>query len=106
MILRSEDRQAVTMLPGVHRKTFGTTDNMMLCEITLEKGAVVSPHRHPNEQVGYVVRGLIRMAVEDREEVLRPGDNYAIPADVVHGAAAVEDTVVIDIFYPQREDYK
>lgn len=106
MLLRSDDRKPVEMVPGVTRKTFGTTPSMMLCEITLAKGSVVPRHQHPHDQVGYVVSGQIKMIVGDAEMVCTPGDNYAIPGHTPHAAEAIEDTVVIDIFSPQREEYR
>lgn len=106
MLLRNGDRQPVQMLAGVTRKTFGTTPSMMLCEIRLTRGSVVPMHQHPHDQVGYVVSGKIKMTVGGAEMVCAPGDNYAIPGNTPHAAEAVEDTVVIDVFSPQREDYR
>ena len=106
MFIKNQDRPRVTMVQGVHRKTFGTTKNMMLCEITLEEGASVPPHRHDNEQIGYVVSGILRLTIDGVTEVLQAGDNYAVEAGVEHSARAEKDTVVIDIFHPQREDYR
>jgi quercetin dioxygenase-like cupin family protein len=34
-----------------------------------------------------------------------PGDSWCIPADVEHGAEVIEDTVVVEVFSPVREDY-
>lgn len=104
--IKNGARPRVTMLDGVHRKTFGTTRNMMLCEISLEEGTTVPPHRHDNEQIGYVVAGRIRMTIDGVTEVLSAGDNYAVEAGVEHSAEAVTDTVVVDVFHPEREDYR
>lgn len=106
MLTRQQDAAAVVMLPGVIRRTLSWSDEMMLCEIALKKGSAAPLHQHPHQQVGYVVRGLIRMTVGAETEVLRPGDGYAIPGGVPHGAEALEDSVVVDVFHPHREDYR
>jgi quercetin dioxygenase-like cupin family protein len=96
----------VEMLPGVHRRTMVTTDDMMLVEITLDKGAVVPMHRHANHQVGYVISGEIELTIDGVVRVCKPGDSYAMPGNVDHCALAVTDCLVIDIFAPPREDYR
>jgi quercetin dioxygenase-like cupin family protein len=36
--------------------------------------------------------------------LLNPGDLLPIPSNVPHGAEALEDSVLIDVFTPPRED--
>jgi quercetin dioxygenase-like cupin family protein len=96
----------IEMLPGVHRRTMGTTDEAMLCEFFLQKDAVVPPHSHKNDQVGYVVMGSIEMTIGGEMRACQQGDSYAIPGGVTHSAKAVVDSVVIDCFSPPRDDYR
>lgn len=99
--------KAVEALPGVFRKTMTVTASMMLCEITLKAGSGVDLHQHMHEQIGYVVRGQIRMIIGEEERVLSPGDSYSIPGGVPHGGWPVDgDCTVVDIFSPHREDYR
>ena len=98
--------QPVEMLDGVYRRTLGITDKNMLVEITFDKDAIVPMHNHPNEQVGYVVRGEIEMTIDGVVRVCQRGDSYAIPGSVEHMGRAVSDCVVIDCFTPPREDYR
>jgi quercetin dioxygenase-like cupin family protein len=98
--------EPVEMLPGVHRRTLATTDDMMLVEITLDKGAVVPLHHHANHQVGYVISGEIELTIGGVTRNCQPGDSYAMPGDVEHRALAVTECVVVDIFAPPREDYR
>lgn len=96
----------IEMMPGVTRRTLGITDAMMLVEIQLDAGAIVPEHSHPHEQVGYVVAGALRLKIGDEEQLLKPGDGYAIPGDVPHSAVATEATTLIDVFSPPREAYR
>jgi quercetin dioxygenase-like cupin family protein len=100
------DSQQVQMLPGIHRRTMATTDEVMVCEFFLERDAVVPEHNHMNDQAGYVVSGKLEMTVGGVVQVCVPGDSYAIPGGILHSARALQDTLVIDVFSPPRNDYR
>jgi len=97
--------QPVEMLPGVERRTLAVTERLMLCEFHIGAGSEVPMHSHPHDQVGYVVSGEAIMTIAGREYRCGPGDAYAIPGGVEHGARFETDTVLIDVFHPPREDY-
>ena len=101
-----EDVEQVEMLDLIHRRTMATTDEAMLCEFYLEQGAVVPAHHHMNDQVGYVIMGLLEMTIGGQVQVCRPGDSYAIPGGVEHSARALKATIAIDVFSPPRNDYR
>jgi quercetin dioxygenase-like cupin family protein len=100
------DAGQVEMLPGVHRRTMAVTDEAMLCEFFLQRDSVVPPHSHKNDQVGYVIMGMIEMTIGDVVFECIPGESYAIPGGITHSARAMVDTIVIDVFSPPREDYR
>lgn len=101
-----DDIEQIEMLTGVHRRTMATTDEAMLCQFFLEKDSVVPIHNHMNDQVGYLVSGKIEMTIGKQVCILKPGDSYAIPGGIHHSAKALEDSWVIDVFSPPREDYR
>jgi len=100
------DAGQVEMLAGVHRRTMGTTDEAMLCEFFLQRDAVVPPHSHKNDQVGYVIYGRVEMTIGSETQICHQGDSYAIPGGIVHSAKAIVDSLVIDAFSPPRDDYR
>jgi quercetin dioxygenase-like cupin family protein len=102
--LRAETSTAEP-IPGVFRRTLVWGERMLFAEFTVPKGAGVPPHDHPHEQVGYVVSGRMELAIGDDVRVLGPGDAYLMPSHVPHHTRALEDTVVVDVFSPVREDY-
>ncbi len=104
-VIRHDEAQPVEMLAGVVRRTMAVTERLMLCEFTLNAGSEVPVHTHPHDQVGYVVSGAVVMIIDGRETRCGPGDAYAIPGGVPHGARALEDSLLIDVFHPPREDY-
>ncbi|MEZ4671096.1 MAG: cupin domain-containing protein [Anaerolineae bacterium] len=101
-----KDAPQVEMLPGVHRRTMGTTDEVMLCEFFLQREALVPPHSHKNDQTGYVIFGQVEMTIGGESRLINPGDSYAIPGGITHSARAVIDSLVLDSFSPPRDDYR
>jgi quercetin dioxygenase-like cupin family protein len=102
----STDSAQVEMLPGVYRRTMGTTDEAMLCEFFLKREAIVPPHSHLNDQVGYVVFGRVEFRIGEERRICLPGDSYAIPGGITHSARALVDSLLIDVFSPPRDDYR
>lgn len=91
--------------PGVERKLLATGGRMMTAQLRFKKGAVGSLHSHPHEQIGYVVSGSFEFTLEGKNYTLKAGDSYYVPSGAVHGAKALEDSILVDIFTPQREDF-
>lgn len=81
-------------------------DRMTLAVVDLEPGAVLSEHQHENEQLGFVVKGVITMRIGGEQRELHSGETYAIPSNVPHDAKAGPDgCTVADVFAPVRADW-
>jgi len=105
MIVKQTDVALTDLGGGVSRKILASGGKMMTVEVRFEKGAVGSPHSHPHEQIGYVLKGRFETTVGDEATILEMGDTYYVPPDVVHGVVALEDGMLLDVFTPQREDF-
>jgi len=90
--------------PAIGRQMIHT-ETMTLARITLRKGALVPRHEHPNEQIATVLEGRLRFVVGDEERVVVAGESVPLPANVPHEVEALEDSVVLDVFSPVREDW-
>jgi len=91
---------------GVTRKILSYSKNLMAVELQFQKGAVGAKHSHPHEQIGYVISGRLVYQEEGCEDkVLQTGDTYYVKPDAVHGVEILEDTKLLDIFTPMREDF-
>ncbi len=106
MFYRYEESLPIEMIPGLVRRMVADGGSMMICEFTLEKGVEIPAHAHPQEQMGYVVSGKLRITVNGESKDLGPGDCYYAPSGVQHGAVVLERAVVADTFSPPREDYR
>ena len=90
---------------GVTYKTLTYGDKTSLGEFRLEKGYVIPNHKHPHEQTGYVVSGKMTFTIEGKDFNAEAGDSWNIPGNIEHGVKVHEDSVVIEVFSPAREDY-
>lgn len=92
--------------PGVFLRTLQAGQNTHMVAFRLLAGKKIPSHSHPHEQCGYLVSGKIVMARADREpENFGPGGSWVIPGDVEHGVEVMEDSLVVEVFSPVREDY-
>ena len=85
-----------------------TGDRMMLAHVYLKKGCVVPMHHHENEQLTYVLEGVLRFTIgEDRARTVDvgPGEVLHLPSNLPHEAVALEVTLDVDIFSPPRQDW-
>jgi quercetin dioxygenase-like cupin family protein len=80
-------------------------DRITVSQLELKRGGVVAVHTHENEQVSLVISGALTFQIEGREIVVRAGEALVIPGNVPHGVDVLEDTLVIDVFTPIRQDW-
>ena len=97
---------SVEILHGIYRKTLTYNKNMMLCHFILNKSSKIPLHSHKERQIGYVLKGKLKFITENGEFMAKEGDSYVFDSNEKHGAIILEDTDVIDVFSPTREDYK
>lgn len=106
MVLKYEEIVPTTPAPGITRRILASGGRMMGVEAAFEKGAVGSVHTHPHEQISYILSGSFEYEENGVKHLLKAGDSYYVEPEVPHGAVALEeDSVILDIFTPQREDF-
>ena len=74
--------------------------------VEIQAGSNLPIHHHVHEQITYIIEGQLDMMIGGKPCSLTAGMFYVIPSNVPHGAVAVTDCKVIDVFNPVREDYK
>ncbi len=90
---------------GLKRRVLAYNDKLFLTEHQMVKGWVGAMHSHPHDQVVYIVRGHLKVSCLGKTFELRTGDTFVVRSGVQHGASAIDDSLVIDVFTPCREDY-
>ena len=78
-------------------------DAMSLNVAFLEPNAILEPHVHDEEQMGYIVSGECIFTDGESRWPMKPGDVYHALPNVPHGATAgQEGCTIIDLFSPPR----
>ncbi|HOQ94562.1 MAG TPA: cupin domain-containing protein [Sphaerochaeta sp.] len=90
---------------GVTRKVLAYNDDLMLCELHFETGAVGSLHRHPHQQISYIISGSFEFEINGVKRVVKAGDSLYKEPNVEHGAVCLEAGVLLDFFTPMRDDF-
>ena len=85
---------------GIH------TGTMSFVYWTVEAGAVMPEHSHIHEQVANVLKGKFELTLDGETKLLEPGIVAVIPSNVKHGGRAITRCELLDVFLPEREDYK
>jgi quercetin dioxygenase-like cupin family protein len=104
---RWEDLPKEQLNPELARRLI-STERMMLAHVYLEKGCIVPLHSHENEQLTYILEGVLRFWLGDEDpEVIdvSAGEVLHIPSHLPHKAEALETTLGVDIFCPPRQDW-
>lgn len=90
---------------GIRRKILTYENKVMMAKIAFEKGAVGEAHSHPHIQCSYVESGEFELTIDGDVRVLKAGDSFLVPTNTLHGAVALSEGVLIDVFTPLREDF-
>ncbi|MCD7754784.1 MAG: cupin domain-containing protein [Firmicutes bacterium] len=91
--------------PGVKRKVLAYHENLMVCELTFQTGAVGKLHTHAHEQCTYIISGKFEFDIGGKKMILGPGDSTYKQSGIVHGSVCLEEGKLIDIFTPMRKDF-
>jgi quercetin dioxygenase-like cupin family protein len=95
-------------MKGTITRRLITGERMMIAHVYLKQGDEVPQHSHENEQITYVLEGVLHFWLGDkgdREVTVRSGEVLVIPSYLPHRALAVEDTLDVDVFNPPRQDW-
>ncbi len=80
-------------------------ETMILVLMVTSPGYFMSTHTHPHEQIGMVLSGEAVLWIGGDEIIVRQGDFYSIPANVLHNDVCIgEEPFVEMIFYPAGEE--
>lgn len=104
-LMQTADNPWIELCPGIRRQTITSGQTMYQMLAHLDVGSRLPEHRHPQEQITYVIRGRVRMILSGVPRELGAGESLYIPSNIPHGAETIEETVVIDTFSPPRSEY-
>jgi len=74
-------------LGWMSRPSSTEAQDLTVIEVTLNPGGGHNFHKHPDqEEVIYVIEGEVEQWLEQKSQVLKPGDSVFIKADIVHAS--------------------
>ena len=106
MITYASDEGYRSLREGIEMRNLVHGDRTMMVHVHLEKGSHLPRHSHPHEQTGYLIAGSLRFKIGDKTYSLSGGDSWCVPGGAAHEVDALEDSVVVEVFSPPREDYR
>jgi quercetin dioxygenase-like cupin family protein len=57
--------------------------------------------------MGTVLKGSLEMRIGPEKKIVKPGEAYHIPSDVLHSGKCLEGPAeVLEVFTPRRDDLK
>lgn len=93
------------LLEGIELATLVHGEKTLMGQFSIAKGAAIPAHSHPHEQTGIILSGKLRFTVDGQVMDVVSGDSWCLPGGVEHSAEALDDSVIIEVFSPVREDY-
>lgn len=90
---------------GLKRQVLAYNKNLMLVRHLMQKGWQGALHSHPHDQLVYVIKGRLRFTGGSSTFEAKTGDSFVVSGGLEHQASALEDSEVLDVFHPYREDY-
>ena len=72
---------------------------------SMKAGSHAAAHRHPHEQIVWIMSGRMDFRIASEKRSMVAGDVAVIKGGVEHEGFFPEDSEVVDVFAPVREDF-
>ena len=105
MFRKKDTGESRQLLEGVVLTTLVHGEKTLMGQFKIAKGSIIPTHSHPHEQTGVMISGKLRFNVNGEISDVETGDTWCLLGNIEHSAEAVEDSVIIEVFSPIREDY-
>jgi len=105
MFRKKDTGESRQLMEGIQLTTLVHGEKTLMGQFKIAKGSAIPAHSHPHEQTGILISGKLRFNVAGEIQEVEAGDSWCVPGDVEHAAEALEDSTVIEVFSPVREDY-
>jgi quercetin dioxygenase-like cupin family protein len=106
LVIKSSDIPPKVLSEVAQRRTVAGK-GLMITRYEVKAGAQFEAHSHPEEQMGYVIKGRIEFFVGESEErfVFEEDTFFHFAPNERHRSRVLEDSLVIDVFSPPRPEY-
>ena len=87
--IAAEELPKMELFPGA-RSGIVAGEGLMLSFLEMAEGSEVPEHSHPHEQAGLVLSGELQFRIGSDEKILKTGEAFIIPPNVVHSGVVVK----------------
>lgn len=101
----NNDHQWEKFGEGIRRKILGYEKEIMLVAVEFKKDAAANIHKHPHKQISYLVKGSFEVNINNEKKIMKAGDVFLVLSNLDHSVTALEDSMLVDVFTPYREDF-
>jgi quercetin dioxygenase-like cupin family protein len=105
MIVKRLNAPVTEAYPGLLRRVLARNPRLMMVEHWHAAGATFPWHEHPHEQLAFIVSGRLQIETPAGAVVAEAGDSFVIPGGTPHRVIALEESLALDVFTPERADY-
>lgn len=105
-IMKRKDAPRLETVKGRHGEILMAGEKCMMIN-TIEPGIQTPPHRHPHEQIGFLIEGKGVLFIDEEKMEMEAQAAFLVPSNAAHNFDATGRTpaVLIEAFAPPREDY-
>ncbi len=105
MFRKKDTGESRQLLEGIDLTTLVHGEKTLMGQFKIARGSSIPAHSHPHEQTGIMISGKLRFNVDGEIVDVEPGDSWCLAGGIEHSAEALEDSIIIEVFSPVREDY-
>jgi quercetin dioxygenase-like cupin family protein len=105
LFINNDDLSWEVLDDKVKRKIMSYESSLMVVKVSFKDGGVGPLHQHEHVQITHVESGVFEVEINGQKKILKAGDAFHIPSNILHGAVCLEEGVLIDVFSPMREDF-
>lgn len=96
---------AEELTPQIKRQ-YVSQAGVTIARFELKKNGIVNRHSHHNIQITNVLSGALKFFFDDKsEKIVRTGESIYLASNEAHEVHTLEDSIVLDLFVPEREDW-
>lgn len=99
------DAQPMEQISPLIQRQYLSGSQSTITKWTVKAGGIFPLHHHANEQITWITKGRCEAYSQGRKYELTAGMVMIIPPNVPHELICPEDSIDIDFFSPQRQDW-
>jgi len=94
------------IVDGIKIKVMKKDESAVMTEFELQKDTILPEHIHTTDHSAYLLKGRICIVAGGLASEFVQGDSWCIKKNICHTTEALEDSLVLEVFELESEDFK